>query len=275
MDLKKSKRYESWVIKLNDYKTYFETPECRFALDNKMDIYLLCTNFQKYTRMMDWISRNIKNYKNEQSIMANNDIRSEWERFMFDPKYYDIFKYDISDSQYNIDKWKYEFEIFLKCDDTIEHTSKNNVEKISWIIKNNDLFIERKDIMQDTEIFNIWQDFINKNSKLVHECYVENENRRKNVMIEFVNEQNSRNNVILNKLEIFRGYLENLEERAITSFSIEQAFFIDELNEYLYNDKNLLISNRWLDIVNHEDYKKFCLNSIDNFYFNFIFLKIS
>ena len=73
---------ELWFMKLEDYKHYYLTPE--YNVDSLANEYST-----KCCHMSDWIDRNIKNYRSNKSLMLNNDIKQEWESFMYDSTYYE------------------------------------------------------------------------------------------------------------------------------------------------------------------------------------------
>ena len=90
-EIKGSKFYskeEIWFMKLEDYKNYYLTPE--YEIDKENNSVFIPT---KSHHMYDWINRNVKNYRNNKLLMVNLEIKQEWESFMYDSKYYDLFKY--------------------------------------------------------------------------------------------------------------------------------------------------------------------------------------
>ncbi len=252
-EMKGSKFYskeEMWFMKLEDYKNYYLTEECEIDQKNN----LLCSGQTKYQRMFDWIARNVKNYRNNKSLMLNLEIKQEWESFMYDSKYYDLFKLYIYTSQHNIDKWKKDLNLVIHSGEILKKVNligkthwDNNLtdeernafwiinHKNTWIERNNTLFENKTEIMESEEIYKLWGTCV----------------------LRFLDVKSNRDiaeKSIDNTLENFKRKLDAMNERTITTFSPKEIMYMDRTNISLL-----------INLGDH--YKKFALTPRDNFYF--------
>ena len=259
---------ELWFMKLEDYKHYYLTPEYN------ADLLVIIGN--KCTRMSDWIDRNVKNYRANKSLMLNNDVKQEWESFMYDSTYYELFKSYIYTSEYNANKWKKYFNLVINSSEilkkvNLEGKDRFNINltedeknafwllngKIKWIEENNTLFENKLKIMELEEIYNLWDNFNNNKTKMVQ---IKNEKEEKT---------NDINKKWLNEFNIFKKFLNKQPERKITNG-------FEKFNNYI-NTQNIMVNfnenddkfkiTKWLELLSHDKYKKFCLELKENFYF--------
>lgn len=274
-EVKGSKFYskeEMWFIKLEDYKSYYLTSEYMTDLENNVSM----AGATKYNRMFDWIDRNIKNYRTNKTLMLNNDIKQEWELFMYDSKYYDLFKSYIYTSEYNVNKWKKYFNLVIHSDDILKEVdikdkgrfdiqltdneknafwllhSKNN-----WIDENNSLFEPKSKIMESEEIYNLWDNFISNKTAMLE---VNKEEQEKT---------NDTNQKWLHELNGFQEFLDKQDERKITNGFEKFYNYINIQNhmvDFNKTDDQLKIT-KWLDLLSDQRYKTFGLGLEDNFYF--------
>ena len=107
-----------------------------------------------------WIGRQLKNSNDKTQIMKEVEIYNLWNEFVNDDKYKEYFMDNMNVWKNNLDKVK-EF-IDLNCKRP-SNKSKNKEEKVlgSWIgtqLKNNK---NKTEIMKETEIYNLWNEFVN------------------------------------------------------------------------------------------------------------------
>ena len=274
-EVKGSKFYskeEMWFMKLEDYKSYYLTPEYMTDLENNVSM----AGATKYNRMFDWIDRNIKNYRTNKTLMLNNDIKQEWELFMYDSKYYDLFKSYIYTSEYNVNKWKKYFNLVIHSDQILKEVdlkdkgrfdiqltdSEKNAfwllnSKNNWIDENNSLFETKSKIMESEEIYNLWGNFVSNKTTMI---VVKKE------------EQEKTNNIYqkwLHELNGFKEFLDKQDERKITNGFEKFYNYIhiqNQMVDFNKTDDQLKIT-KWLELLSDQRYKKFGLSLEDNFYF--------
>jgi superfamily II DNA or RNA helicase len=280
-EIKGSKFYskeEIWFMKLEDYKNYYLTPE--YEIDKENNSFFMPTKSQ---HMYDWINRNVKNYRNNKSLMVNLEIKQEWESFMYDSKYYDLFKHHNYTSQYNIDKWKKYLNLVINSSKILKKTNlvgKNYLDsnltdeeknsfwlinsKNNWIEQNNRLFESKKEIMESEEIYKLWDNFLLKNKKIIIKIKKENEEKIADNETKYLHE-----------LDDFKKKLDSIEERTITTFSPLEMVHMNRKNITVsVNEPNFKFSiDNWLKLINDDNYKKFALTPRDNFYFYLNYFK--
>jgi hypothetical protein len=230
----------------------------------------------KYNRMFDWIDRNIKNYRTNKTLMLNNDIKQEWELFMYDSKYYDLFKSYIYTSEYNVNKWKKYFNLVIHSDQILKEVdlkdkgrfdiqltdSEKNAfwllnSKNNWIDENNSLFETKSKIMESEEIYNLWGNFVSNKTAMI---VVKKE------------EQEKTNNIYqkwLHELNGFKEFLDKQYERKITNGFEKFYNYIhiqNQMVDFNKTDDQIKIT-KWLELLSDQRYKKFGLGLEDNFYF--------
>ena len=260
---------ELWCFKLEDFKQYYLSPEYKEDGDKPDDWCDPNPECKKYRSFGYWIDLNIKNYRKNKSLFMNHDIKQLWEQFMFDPIYYDLFKYYIYTSQYNIDLWKKYYNILIVSED--EHISKhvNNLTQDEslwllnwsnrWVKSNNNLFETKSQIMVIEEIYQLWNTFIHSNKKIL--LKIKNETDKYYEEREIQKQKSIEHDII--RLTEFEIFLNEQKERTLTKDFDRIRLYNND--SYDFRGKN--IKNKWLEIVNNEKYKKFCLSTEDNFYY--------
>jgi hypothetical protein len=272
-----------WFFKLEDYKKYYLTPEFNFDKENNRGFN------NKYQHMLSWIERNMKNYRENKTLMLNNEVKKEWETFMYNSVYYDLFKSYIYTSQYNIEKWNKYLNLLINSDKILKSYKKVNSDKFKllndksssyiynsditdeerniywilhskdkWINDNNTLFETKSEIMESTDVYNLWNDFLLNNKKIVIKSNNENEKKINDCETKFLNE-----------IDNFKKKLDSLNERTITTFSLSEikAMNCKNITVSLNEPKDTFQINNWLELILDDKYKKFALSPNDNFYF--------
>lgn len=139
-----------WYETLYDVKKYIDGNKCKPSNDSKS---------KKNIKMNKWISHQQENYSKKQYVMKDNEIRTEWKKFI--EAYTDFFK-----SSENI--WK---ETLKKVKEYIDKNNKkptnnNKDEKIKkiglWIITQKINYSKKQKIMRNDMIRDKWEKFINE-----------------------------------------------------------------------------------------------------------------
>jgi hypothetical protein len=142
---------DNWNYKLEQVKIYIDENEKKPSYSDKND---------KVKKLSKWLSHQVTNYKKNQRIMKNENIRNKWYEFINDEKYK---KYFIS----NEDNWNYKLEQVKTYIDENEKrpSSSNKNEQIkilgSWLDTQVTNYKKNKKIMKDEKIRNKWFHFIN------------------------------------------------------------------------------------------------------------------
>jgi hypothetical protein len=279
---------ETWFMKLEDFKLYLLSSDYKIDKENYNVSNYLINGGNKYTQMGYWIDRNVKNYRNNKSLMTNEDIKQQWVSFMYDPLYYEEFKFYIYTSEYNVNKWKNYLNLIINSDKIlkmVDITNKNwcdanlTIEeqnafwllnsKNGWIENNNRLFENKAEIMESIEIYELWSKF--KSTIVLEYKHVDckqliiNENKK-------IDESNKK---WLEDFNIFKDWLDIQEERHnINDFKLYDSYiYIQNRMTYYNSAENKYKIDKWLELISNDKYKKFCLSFEDNFYFNMNILK--
>jgi len=226
---------DSWNYKLEQLKTYIDEHEKRPSSSDKND---------KVKKLSSWLSDQLINYKKNQNIMKNENIRNKWYEFTNDKKYK---KYFIS----NEDNWNYKLEQVKSYID--EHkkrpSEKNKNEQIkslgNWLSHQVNNYIKNQNIMKNENIRNKWYEFINDEK---YKKY-------------FISDEDNWNY----KLEQVKSYIDENEKRPSSSDKNEHikslgSWIIDQKKNYKKNQKimkNENIRNKWYEFTNHEKYRQY------------------
>ena len=130
--------------------------------------------------LSNWLSTQLKNYKNKQHIMSNEKIYDKWTEFINNNKYN---KYFIS----NEDEWYNKLEFLKKyIDDNNKRPlekSKNEKELSKWMSHQITNYKSKTESMKDSEIYNKFSLFLNEYSDL----FQSNEEKWSNTLGELKN----------------------------------------------------------------------------------------
>jgi hypothetical protein len=140
------KSVAGWMENLEKVKKYIDENGKRPSGTSK-NKYIKC--------LASFITHTNQNYNNKNRNMKNKIIYDTWTNFITNEKYY---KYFLN----NKEEWKHKFEIIKKFIDINKHKPTANEKTLfNWINTQNTNFKNIKLIMKDTEIYNIWKEFIN------------------------------------------------------------------------------------------------------------------
>ena len=156
---------DKWFDTLKRVKLFIDENKKRPSSKSKNDHeqYLGC-----------WITTQIKNYNDKQKIMSNQEIYEQWKQFINDTKYEEYFKSNKQNWHDKFDKLK----SFIDENDKIPtNNSKNLPEKELYIWLQNTIhnYRHRRYIMNEKDIFEKWENFINDSKYKYH--FLSNEER--------------------------------------------------------------------------------------------------
>jgi hypothetical protein len=115
---------------------------------------------EEVKKMGRWIVAQNQKYKKKEFNMKNEIVYNKWTEFIKDNKYSDYFLEDD-------EKWKDTFDNVKKYIDTYnKKPSSDNIDvNISymggWITNQNRNFNEKKGVMNNSNIYTVWQEFMN------------------------------------------------------------------------------------------------------------------
>jgi superfamily II DNA or RNA helicase len=160
-----------WIEFINDskYKKYFISDEDNWK--NTLEIikkyiddnHKRPSHYDKNKQIQSyghWISNQNTNYKDNLTIMKNEEIKTKWELFINDDKYKKFF---FSDE----DNWKNTlYEIKKYIDDNNKRPSSSNKNKeikkfANWLNNQSRNYIKNDRAMNNIDLKNLWIDFIN------------------------------------------------------------------------------------------------------------------
>ena len=168
-------KLNEWKIKLNEVKTFIDINHEKPISSINLDL-------------SQWISRQLKNYKNKINIMKYNEIYALWENFINDDNYN---KYFIDNKEH----WRKrldELKIFLN-QTNIRPTDKTNKELDNWLSVQLRNYEKRKEIFKEDEIYNLWINFINDNE--YKKYFISNEDKWKDNLEKLKNFIKSNNHI--------------------------------------------------------------------------------
>jgi superfamily II DNA or RNA helicase len=235
------KNYEEiWFYKLEQVKTYIDDNGKRPSRFDKND---------KVKKLNVWIVNQIANYKKNQDIMKNENIRNKWYEFINDDKYK---KYFISGE----DNWNYKLEqVKTYIDDNKKkptRLSKNEQILGRWIDQQLNNYKKNQYIMKNENIRNKWYEFIN------------NEKYKKY----FMSGEDNWNY----KLEQVKTYIDDNKKKPTQTdknkkFKILANWINTQVTYYKKNQlimKNENIRNKWYEFINDDKYKNYFISDEDN-----------
>ena len=239
--------YNLWVdfIEDNKYKKYFITNEEEWKLNlEQVKKYIndnnekpIETNKNQYIRKMGrWINTQKQKYKLKKEIMKNDEIYNLWTDFINDDKYK---KYFIS----NEEEWEINLEEVKKY---MNDNNKRPSNKLgNWICAQIQNAKQRKQIMKNDDIYNLWVDFIEDNK--YKKYFITNEEEWKlnlEQVKKYINDNNEKP-IETNKNQYIRKM-----SRWIT---VQKRNY--ELNDKIM--KNNEIYFLWNEFINDARYKKY------------------
>ena len=235
------KGIDSWFEKLEEVKKYIDDNGRRPT--------------QKTNAKLDiWISNQIIKFKTDTTILKVNNDYLEWIKFISNDKYKKFFVID------NVKNWKttlLDLKEFINTNNA-KPNPKTNKYLSKWIQHQMTNFKNKKQIMKDIEIYQLWDNFINDdNYKKYFDC----------------------NNLVwINKLEEVKKFINKYNARPTKKTNRELSSWISSQvinsKRHINIMKNNDIYNLWNNFVNNLNYKKyFDIDKIRNWKLNLEQLK--
>ena len=167
--MKNNDIYEKWTNFINEYKIYFLSNKeiwnnnfikLKDYINNNKQISSEYSTNQNTKQLGKWLDHQKSNYKKKINIMRNKDIYDIWTEYISSKEYSSYF-------QTNIDKWHSNFnklKAYMDQNITAPLNCKNDNKNqyiISWLKTQKQSYKQKKKIMKNKEIYNIWHRFIN------------------------------------------------------------------------------------------------------------------
>jgi len=230
---------DKWDNYLNNVIKYIDENKRRPSKHSKnKDIKVMCS----------WLSQQIKNYKKQACIMANEEIRNKWEEFIGHPLYKEYF---VS----NEEQWNNDLNNVIKyIDENKRRPSKKSKDKDvkvmgSWLSNQTTNYKKQAYIMENEDIRKKWEEFIGHS--LYKEYFVSNDDKW----------DGNLNNV--------KKYIdENKQRPSDTSKNKDVKFIGSWLSTQITNYKkqacimaNEEIRNKWEEFIEHPLYKEYFVSN--------------
>ena len=230
---------EKWKLRLEEVKKYIDdNNKCPSFCDKNSDI----------KSDASWISTQQQNYKNNECIVSNSDIRKLWEEFINDPKY----------SSYFIcyeEEWKIRLEKVKKyIDDNNKRPSRcdkdTNIKSDGqWIKTQLRNYKKNKEIMSNPKIRKLWESFINDSKYSIY--LISNEEQWKL------------------RLEGVKKYIDENNKRPFSTdknpdIKSDASWISGQQQNYKNNDhimSNSYIRKLWEEFINDSKYSKYFLSN--------------
>jgi hypothetical protein len=246
--------YNLWTEFINheNYKKYFDYNIKWNSHLNKLKKYInenkkLPSQYDKniiFSKLYLWLNTQQYSYRYKKNIMKDDYIYNLWTNFLQDNNY----KIYFENNKYFKDKKISWLSYFNNVKKYIQENNKkpsptdNNkeIKNMNYWINNQQMYYKNIiNIMKDTDIYNLWTDFINDN---YYKKILENNNElwinNFNLLKKFINENNKLPSIYDNK--ILSSWLYSQKKN-----------YIDKNNIM----KDTYIYNLWKDFINHENYK--------------------
>ena len=264
--MKEKKIYDAWTKFINDekYRSYLMSNEevwyknlekVKLFMDDNGKRPSLTSKNQEEKILGKWLSHQITNYQKKTRIMKEKEIYDSWTKFINDVKYKEYFMSNKEVWYNNLEKVKQ----FMNENKTRPNKrSKNKEEKKlgSWIITQKKNYQKKTQIMKETELYDVWTEFIN--DEKYKEYFMSNEEiwyENLEKVKQFMDDNNKRpNKDSKNKEEKFMG----------TWIGNQNINYQKKIN----NMKDKEIYNAWISFINHEKYREYFLSNEEVWYEN-------
>ena len=228
---------EEWNNKLAELKKYIDKYNKRPSIEDK-DIKI----------SHQWINIQQRNYKSKKEIMKNSEIYNKWTEFITSEKYK---KYFIS----NEEEWQCSLNLVKKYIDENDKTpSQSNENKeiktlSQWMSRQNSNYKSKKEIMKNSEIYDIWTEFITSEK---YEKYLISDEEKWNNNLEYVRLYIDENNKRPD------AHSKNKEISYYGNWLLNQSKNYKSKEQIMKNPK---IYDIWTKFINSEKYKKYFISN--------------
>ena len=238
---------EIWMRKLEEVKAYIDKYGKRPS------------SFNKNTKKIGlWICNQIKNYKNEEQIMKNENIRKIWYDFINSDKYQEYF---YEKEQKWINTLNKVIDYINTNNKRPSYHDKNTLYLASWLLKENNNYNKNIELMKDNKkIRKLWEDFNIKYNKY----FLDNKSIWKekfNNLKDYINKENklpeySKDNIILNKIRKwmdcqiinYKNRTEIMKDDEI--FLIWKTFIESDKYNIFFQNKEQIWLNNLNEVIN-------------------------
>jgi len=226
-----------WKNKLNELKKYIEINNKRPSEESSDSIV---------KKLGYWTSHQTKKYFKKSQIMSNPEIYNFWTSFINSEKYK---KYFLS----NKDQWQFKFDEIKKYIDINNKRpsctdANNDIYKLgTWISTQTQSYKKRIEIMSNSEIYDIWTNFINDNK--YKKYFISNDDEWKlqlNELKKYFDDNNKK--LIRSDNPFLNGWMRT----QITNYKMKEKIM-----------SNSEIYKLWTDFINDEKYKKYLMSNED------------
>ena len=256
--MKNKKIKKSWEQFIEKYKKYFLSNE-EIWKDNLEQVkkYIDDNNKKPSThdknnivkQLGTWLSTQQKNYTKKENIMKESDIQNKWIKFITDNKYKQYF-------MSNIEEWKDKLEQVKKyINDNNKRPSdsdKNNkIKQLGiWITRQPKNYTKKEQIMKESEIRILWEQFIEKYKQYFISNIEEWKNNLEQVK-KYINDNNKRPSTHDKNTEIKQlgGWI-GTQQKKYTK------------KEYIMKEQD--IQNEWVKFISDAKYKKYFMSNIED-----------
>ena len=251
--MKNENIYYLWTEFINDdkYKIYFEDNNItwintlekvkKYIDENNKKLSRTDTNHE-IKKLAIWIGTQLQNYKNNKNIMLNEEIYNLWTQFINNDKYKIYFEDNNITWINTLEKVKKYIDENNKRPSAAD--KNNEIKSLGhWITQQQNNYKNKKYIMENENIYNIWTAFINDNK--YKEYFEDNSISWCNILNEvkkYIDENNKRPTSININLEIK-----------------ELGIWIGTQLQNYKNKKQIMsneeIYNKWTEFINDTKYK--------------------
>jgi superfamily II DNA or RNA helicase len=239
---------EIWINTLSLVKQYITINNKRPSSEDKD---------KQVAKLGRWILTQIKNYYTKKYIMSNEIIYNNWTEFINNPKYIEYFKSNEDKWFNNLSQVKTYININNKRPSS-EDKDKQVAKLGRWILTQIKNYYTKKEIMSNEIIYNSWTEFINNDKykiffKSNEDMWTDNFNNLKKFIDKNNNIPSYKNNKIIYKW-----------------LSHQRLNYKNKID--IMQDDN--IYNKWTNLINSLEYKKYFQSYEDKWIERFNQLKI-
>ena len=226
---------EIWKTKLNQVKQYIDENNKRPSNSDKDN---------EIKSLGQWINHQQNNYKKNDFIIKNKNIKKLWEEFINNNKYKKYF-------ESNEESWKTKLnQVKEYIDENNKRPSAGNKDKEikvlgTWIGTQQNNYEKNEYVMKDVNIRKLWEEFVNDDKyKKYFKSNEEIWKTKLNQVKQYIDENNKRPSTHDKDIEI---------KTLATWISTQQNNY--EKNEQIMKDEN--IRKLWEEFINDNKYKKY------------------
>jgi superfamily II DNA or RNA helicase len=238
---------------LEDYKEYFLS---EIVWQSKLDLLkkYIDENKQRPTKknkICIFLSEQLQNFKNKKNIMKNEEINKIFEKFLEEYKEYIISNEDNWIKQLN------ELKKYIN-ENQQRPTRKDNKILYGWLSKQLENFKNKKNIMKNEEISNIFKKFLNDYKKYVssnEEQWILQFNELKKYMDDNKRHPDYKDKILYNwshcQLQNYKNKKDIMKKEKIYN---EFKIFLNDYKEYfISNEDNWILQfNKFKEYINKE-----------------------